>query len=1351
VTDTSRWQFRILGDLEVVREGEAVDLASPRHRMLLAVLLLHPNQTVGVDQILQALWGEDQPARALNAVQVYVSRLRKTLGADRLVTKRPGYMLVVEPGELDTQRFEALAREGSEAATRGAWAEAASRFRRALDLWRGPALSDFAYEDFAREHCVRLEEARLAAVEGCLDARLAQGEDAALVPELEQLVTSHPLRERFSAQLMLALYRCGRQAEALRAYQRLRRWLADELGIAPGPDVSGLEQAILEQRADLMHAAGPRSAPAHPGPGTVLLTDATGSLRLWDRQPEALRAALAVCGPIVRSTVEGQGGTVIHATGDAVLARFASPAEAALAGPAIQDAVRIAAQEPAQDLWLRIAITEESSVAPGTASAIAACSRLLQLAGDHDIVVSSVTAAALDGRLPSPLTLVVRPGSGTGAAPVHLLVRGDGGDVLRTPPSSRSLPVPLAQAAARDIYGREQELDRLRGSWRQVVDGEQRIVLVSGDAGIGKTRFAAAVAEEAAAEGLVLYGRCDEAAGLPFEPFVDALTAFVDRCPGMELEMMLGRHAGELSRLVPALQRRLPGLPEPLQSSPETERHRLFEAVAAWLSAVSIRQPVLLVLDDLHWADRPTLLLLAQLASVDEASRALILGTFRDSEMGPGHPLPDVLADLRREPCVERMGLEGLQVDAVVDMLGHVGGDENIRPDLAATIHAQTGGNPFFVVELLRHLRESGWHDDRAPEGAAELGIPAGVREVLRRRVGRLQAATRELLEVAAVIGMDSDVALLQAVTGLGDDELDAATVDALATRLLEQRPGRALGYRFAHALGRDALYDEIPAGRRARLHRQVGLALERSHHGHLGPVLPELAHHFHAAALDIDDVTKAVDYALRAGDQAFERVAPDLAVTLYGRSVALLDSHGMGGECEDRRELLIRLGEAQRAAGHPGYRATLLDAVEAARRYDDAPRLARAAVANSRGFWSASGEMDTERVRALEDALAAVGSEPTPLRTQLLATLAAELVFSAEQPRRFALSEEAVRDARASDDRRLLAHVLSMHPMTMWAPGRLDVRLAASAEGRALALELGDPEQLARIELWCCAVASMEAPDLEEVDRSLAAASALAEELQNPRLRWGAAVFGASRALIAGRLDDAEAQATAALGYGQDAGEPDAMVIFAGQLWFIRYEQGRLDELTDVVAAVVRDVPGLPAWKYMLAVSYCETGREDEAREAWADLKRNDFADLPDDATGLLSMTAASMIAAHLEDADAASRLRPHLEPHRSRVMTVGTGSLGIGAHFLGLVERTVGRLHDAEVLFEEAAEVHARLSAPGWVARTQLELARTRLRADPGCAVATVLLRAAETGAARLGQRAVAAGSRALLTAGR
>jgi DNA-binding SARP family transcriptional activator len=282
-------EFRLLGPVEVVADGQLVPLPAAKPRALLALLLLSGGRVVSVDGLIDGLWGDEAPDTAGKALQVYVSQLRKAIGADRVLTKPPGYALRVEEGELDLDRFEQLAREGRELLANGDAEAVSERLSEALGLWRGPALAEFRDDPFARDAAARLEDARLGALDERIDADLTLGRHAPLVPELEQLVAAHPARERSAGQLMLALYRSGRQSEALEVYRRTRDTLNEHLGIEPSPELRELERAILQHDPALQITRRPRPGGESP-PGS-------------DRAPEGRAGATMITAALIAAAV----------------------------------------------------------------------------------------------------------------------------------------------------------------------------------------------------------------------------------------------------------------------------------------------------------------------------------------------------------------------------------------------------------------------------------------------------------------------------------------------------------------------------------------------------------------------------------------------------------------------------------------------------------------------------------------------------------------------------------------------------------------------------------------------------------------------------------------------------------------------------------------------------------------------------------------------------------------------------------------------------------------------------------------------------------------------------------------
>jgi predicted ATPase len=587
-----------------------------------------------------------------------------------------------------------------------------------------------------------------------------------------------------------------------------------------------------------------------------------------------------------------------------------------------------------------------------------------------------------------------------------------GWELLRQ--SSVPLPAFLTDIG-RVFVGRDGELDRLGQLWKEATAGELRVVLIAGEPGVGKTRLAAELARRVHDESaMVLAGRCDEDLGVPYQPFVEALRHFVDH--GELLAGRLGRYGGELARLVPEVGGRVPALPSPLRSDPETERYWLFDAVASWLVAVSTDEPVLLVLDDLHWAAKPTLMLFRHVVRA-RGGRVLVLGTYRDSELAHDHPLVDVVADLRRRGVGERMSLTGLDDVAVRSLVEAASGQtlDEAGLALARAIREETEGNPFFVREVLRHLAETGGL--RRREGVwttqlpvEQLGIPDGVRDAVGHRLSRLSDETNQALRVAAVVGPEFELGVVRVAGDLSEDAVLGAVEQAANARLVTEVS--ATRFRFAHAIVRATLYESLTAARKVALHRKAAEAIETVHTDALDDYLPALAHHWAKASAPVTDVSRAVTYARRAGDRALAQLAHDDAANYYASGLELLDAAGADPADPRRLELLIGRGEAQRRAGYPGHRQTLLDAAQVARQVGDAHGLARAALANSRGYiYSAAFQIDDARVEVLEGALAAIGEDDAALRARLLANLGMELAWQPDPGRRFALSARSAAD----------------------------------------------------------------------------------------------------------------------------------------------------------------------------------------------------------------------------------------------------------------------------------------------------------------------------------------------------
>jgi class 3 adenylate cyclase len=1059
---------------------------------------------------------------------------------------------------------------------------------------------------------------------------------------------------------------------------------------------------------------------------SVLFTDIVGSTelrgRLGDEAAEELRRAHD---RLLIQAVESNGGRTVKGLGDGIMATFGGASDAVAAAVAIQQEIDrlVRSGKVAVPLAVRVGVsvgdvTVEEGDVHGTP--VIEASRLCAAAGGGEILIADVVRI-----------LAGSTGEHDYAPVGPLTLKGLEHPVAATrvdwkPVALSTVPMPsFLTDVGRIFVGRDGEVERVGQLWKEALAGERRVALLGGEPGVGKTRLAAQVAAQVHDEGgVVLVGRCDEDLGVPYQPFVEALRHYADHTSPADLKDRLGRYGGELVRLMPELADRVPDLPAAMQSDPETERYRLFDAVGAWLAAASADQPVLLVIDDLHWAAKPTLLLLRHVLRFSEPLRVLIVGTYRDTELGRRHPLSELLADLRRQGGVERFSLSGLDAGGVAKFVEQAAGRDLEAEEhaLPQAIYAETEGNPFFVTEVLRHLVETGAIERRqgrwvTTTAIEELGIPEGIRDVVGRRLSRLSDEANDVLAVAAVIGADFEVTVLSQAGGLSPQSIVAALDEAVAARLVSETPGAVSDYRFAHALVRATLYEELSAARRVALHRQAAEAIEAVHATRLQDHLPALAHHYAQSAVPAADPAKAVDYARRAGDAALAQLAHDDAVRYYQQGLDLLHLSQVRDDDPQQIELLIALGEAQRRAGHPAHRQTLLDAAGGARRRNDADALARAALANCRGsMTSNAGRLDPERNETLQAALELVGEDDSPTRARLLAHLALEQCWTGDQAELARLTGDATAMARRLGDPATLADVLLCSIYPLYAPTTVQERINHTSELLALAEALDD-RRIAVHAYHHRTRAAMERGDLAEAERCVERQTALAAEIGEPTLRWMAAISGVGPPLAAGRLREAEELSAATFAMAEDT-QPDARTFYAAQLLIIRYEQGRLEELLPTFEEMVADPEFVvPAAVAITAFSYGEVDRAEEGRPHYESLAADGFASIRFDHLWLACLSLCGEVAARLGDSRSAAKLIDLMTPYMELVVAIHSWQWNLVTHYLGLLATSLGRFDEAEAHFQATTSRQLHLGTPIWLAHTRFEWARMLLaRRAPG-----------------------------------
>lgn len=871
------------------------------------MLGLHDGSVVPADTLVELLWGEDPPRTADKALQTHISALRRTLGDGFVLTQGAGWVLA--DSEVDASRYKTATRLGRAAAAAGDTSQAVARFDEALALWRGiPELPDGRRGTSEK---TRWMEGHAALVEDRADALLATGRAAEVIGDLEAAIADAPLRERRWGQLMLALYRAGRQGEALGAYQRARALLADELGVDPGPELRRLEAAIVAQDSSLDIAVA-QHVPSVTRAVTFLLTDIEGSTAAWEAEAGAMAAALARHDELIEHVVTSRGGRLIktRGEGDATFSVFERPSAAASAAVELQDAI---AHEPwalRQPIRVRVALhTGEVELRDGDyfGRAVNRVARLRSLAEGGQILCSGATAELVIDSLADDVVLTdlgMRQLRNL-ARPEHVFELRLETAEQRPQPAAAETPMerpglPAVLVGPGPFVGRGRELEGLLSAWQGALTGCVRTVLIAGEPGVGKTRLAGEWSQRAYEMGaVVLYGRCDEDLGAPYQPFAEALRALVPCMGAGRLRGLRGIEA--LLPLVPGLADAVPDLAPPAHADPDTERYALFDAAVALLEIASASAPVLLILDDLHWAAKPTLLLLRHLLRFGDHARVQIVGTYRSTDLDRSHPLAAMLADLHRDGTANRLNLGGLDEDDVTTYVTEAGYDDE---ELAHALASVTAGNPFFLIEALRHVDESGGVWDQST-------LPQGVREAVSRRLSRLPVETNKALAAAAVVGSRFSLELVEQV--VGNDLIDAFDEARNAGIVIEEPGGN---YRFNHALVRQSLLAELASVRRMRLHQRIATTLEAMP-GADDELLAELAHHYFECAW-AGNAAKAVLYCRRAADQAMARLAYEGAADLYRHALHALEE--LDDELPDRddqvAELLVARCEALLAAG---------------------------------------------------------------------------------------------------------------------------------------------------------------------------------------------------------------------------------------------------------------------------------------------------------------------------------------------------------------------------------------------------------------------------------------------------
>jgi class 3 adenylate cyclase len=1030
---------------------------------------------------------------------------------------------------------------------------------------------------------------------------------------------------------------------------------------------------------------------------SVLFTDVVDSTARSQRLgPEATEAERKAHFEVLRSTLAAHNGTEVKNLGDGLMVAFPSLSDAVGCGVGMQQAVEAAGRAHDDPLRIKVGISTgdaDEEDADYFGPPVVEAARLCGIAEGGQVLTTDLARLLLGSRGGHRFSsLGDRELKGI-EMPVAV------SEVRWEPATGASAQVPLPDRLARESVlahvGRHEPKEVLAQAWKAAAAGDQRLVLLSGEAGMGKTRLSTELARELHGQGAtVLYGRCDEDLGLAYQPWVQALGHLVAHLDPEVVQRVVDQHGTALARIVPQMGA------GPAGGDGAGERFTLMTSACSLLAAASVEQPILLVLDDLHWVDQASLQLLRHLITTDSGGSLLVVGTYRDTDLSAEDPLTALLADLHREEGVERVALTGLGDTDLVELLEAVTGHDmdEIGVGLGHALLRETAGNPFFVIEILRHLAETGavaqGEDGRwALQGdLADLGLPQSVREVVGRRINRLGSEAHQLLSSAAVIGRDFDVELLLAVTGASeDDALDLLDEAAEAGVVEELASGR---YSFTHALIEHTLYHDLSATRRRRAHERVAGALEELCGDDPGDRLGELAFHWTEASRPTQ-LVKAIDYSTRAGWRALEQYAPDDAAGWFTRALDLDD----GADPATSIDLMIGLGAAQRDALDPAARITLAEAARRARELGDVDRFARAVLAVHRGVAGVYAVYEEMR-QDLQAALELLPPEDSIERAVLLAIDASHRFIDDLDGARLLAARAQEMAERLGDD------ATSLEIETMLATLVDEVGSGDDFMGRYpaildLATRVGNLSAEAALCTWR-ADAAIRVGDRAAADEAVTRLAEIADRTGQPLARYCSLQQSSRHALLDGRIAESEVLCEEALAAGGE--ESEVLAAWGAQQLAIRRVQGRLAEILPVFVDAAAGLPDLVILQVGTVQNQAYAGQLEDAAAAVERLASTGFT-VPRDQLWLVTTTLYADAVTYVGRTDLVPALYDQLAPYGDRMATAQVVVDGPVARVLGRMDALLGRREDAGRWFQASIDLADRLRAPYWAARSRGE----------------------------------------------
>jgi class 3 adenylate cyclase len=1064
----------------------------------------------------------------------------------------------------------------------------------------------------------------------------------------------------------------------------------------------------------------------------LLFTDIVDSTRLMTgMSPEAAEEVRRAHFAVLRDAVSEHGGEEVKNLGDGMMVVFSSAARAISCAVAMQQSNEQANRSASHPIGLRVGISageimrEEGDC---FGDPVVEASRLCGLCEGGQILSAEIVRIMAGRRCRhechplGPLELKGLP-EPVPTLEVQWEPLGGQGTSAQTP-----LPRTLELQSTVRIVERDVELNQLAEVLKRATEEKGRhLVLISGEAGQGKTTLAAVAAQAGWEAGAcVLFGHGEEDLGAPYQLFAEALNDHARHADEQAFLRLVRPYASELVHLIPDLAERLPDLAPSKAAESDSERYMLFAAVVSFLQALGERQPVILVLDDLQWADQGSLQLLRHVAVSEHAARLLIVGTYRDTELHDSGRLVELFGSLRRLNVeITRIELSGLDDEGVALLMEGFAGHEldDAAHQLAEAVSRETDGNPFFVVEVLRHLAETGliYQDTEGRWSARSdldlMSLPDSIRDVIRGRVARLGKEATSVVSLASVIGLEFDLDLLSEASEMPEDLLLDALDAAKLVALVREHPDGGGRYTFSHPLIQRLVYEDLGSARQARYHRVVGEALETIGGARPGYRVSELARHWVNATKTVD-LVKAIDYSRLAADAALAGLAPDAALGYYTQALDLL-ARLDEPDTSLTLDLTIGLGTAQRQCGDAQFRQTLVGAARMAEALGDTDRLVAAALANTRGTVSTAGDLDGEKVAILDSAAKQL-PERHRNRALLLALQCAELTVGSPLEERQRLAEEALAIAEANQEDTVTAWVLNHLQVPLAVPALLASSVARTTRSLELAQRVGDPALL-RASASCRRYSAGCEGDVEEMDRCFAITQPLVERLDQPFMVWVETLQRSTRSLIAGDIEAAERFANHAYQVGTESGQPDAFIVFGAQMLMVSWWRGNLGDMVPLIEAAIANNPGLPFFHGVLAMAHAEGDRAGPAAELLARFGEAGY-ELPMNVTWLTGMVAYAEAASAIDDARSAAALLEHLRPFKDQWHYSDIAAAGPLSRPLGSLSTVLGRYDEAEEYFALAWTASRDARAWFFAARTALSwgtmLTRRGSGGDPGLA---------------------------------